>query len=299
MSENKRFNWLGQSEKPDLAPEDTTPTLGFFFKQLWRKKGKLASLNLLMVCRFLPLVAVVLIYLFGRQTTTVANTVFGPLMGVSMVGDSSVAGALIGIFGRQQGAAFPTEGATVAMIILIAFTVLTWGWQTVGGAYNLRSLVRGDSCFLWSDYFYAIKRNLRQGFFFGLIDALFIVILVFDWYYFSALAGQSLLFGMMYFMSIALILIYVFMRFYIYLMMITFDLSIKKLLKNALIFSMLGIKRNLVALIGILLVMGINFSLIGPSLSIGFTLTLILPFFYLPALAGFMSVYAAYPNIQR
>ena len=107
------------------------------------------------------------------------------------------------------------------------------------------------------------------------------------------------MYGFMYFMSLALVIIYVFMRFYLYLMLITFDLPIRKLLKNALIFSMLGLKRNVMALLGILLVAGINFLLIFPSLSIGFTLTLILPFFYLPALAGFMATYAAYPNIQR
>jgi hypothetical protein len=39
--------------------------------------------------------------------------------------------------------------------------------------------------------------------------------------------------------------------------------------------------------------------LISPALSIGFTLPLILPLFYLPALGGFMSMYAAYPNIRR
>ncbi len=103
----------------------------------------------------------------------------------------------------------------------------------------------------------------------------------------------------MYFVTIALILIYVSMRFYIYPMMITFDLPIKKLIKNAFIFSMLGIKRNLMAILGFVLIAGLNIALILPSLSIGFTLTLILPFFYLPAFGGFMSMYAAYPNIRR
>ena len=82
-------------------------------------------------------------------------------------------------------------------------------------------------------------------------------------------------------------------------MMITFDLSIKKLLKNALIFTMLGIKRNVVALLGIALILGINIALIIGGLSIGFSVPIILPFFYLPTLLGFIGTYAAYPNIQR
>jgi uncharacterized membrane protein YesL len=152
---------------------------------------------------------------------------------------------------------------------------------------------------LWSDYFYAIRRNLKQGFLVGLLDVLVIGVLFFDWYYFGALAGVSFVYSLMYFAILALAIIYIFMRFYIYLMMITFDLSLKKMLKNALIFAMLGIKRNIMALLGIFTLIALNIALIGPALSIGFTLPIILPFFYLPGFAGFMAVYAAYPNIRR
>ncbi len=299
MSTQKKFFGFGQKERPDLEAEDRSPTLLFFFKLLWRKLGKLVTLNLMMDFMIFPLVAVVLIYLFGRQTLTVGNAAFAPLLGVKLSGGNAAAEPLFGIFGNWENAAFPTTTAAVVMIVLLALLALTWGWQNVGATYNLRSLVRGDSCFLWSDYFYAIKRNFRQGFVFGLLDLGIIVLLIFDWFYFSPVAGDSLWFGFTYFMIIALFIIYMFMRFYLYLMLITFDLPIKKLLKNGLIFSMLGIKRNVMALLGIALVATLNFFLIWPSLSIGFVLPIILPFFYLPALAGFMATYAAYPNIKR
>ncbi len=305
MSEKRKFGLFSRGEQTDAVAESSEPTLGYFFKLLWRKSGRLLSLNLMMVVRFLPLVAILLIYLLGQKTYTVANPVFTPLLGVHLLGGtqganaSNVTTALLGVFGGQQEAAFPSTVAIVIMVALLAITVLTWGWQTVGGTYNLRSLVRGDSCFLWSDYFYAIKRNLKQGFFFGLIDVLAIALLVFDWYYFNALAGSTFAFSIMYFVIIMLIIVYASMRFYIYPMMITFDLPIRKLIKNAFIFSMLGIKRNLLTIFGFILVAGLNFMLISPALSIGFTLPLILPLFYLPALGGFMAVYASYPNIRR
>ena len=299
MSNQKSWFGFRHRERPDLEAEDRTPTLLFFFKLLWRKSGKLLTLNLLMNFMVFPLVAVLLIYLFGRQTTTVDSAVMAPLLGIELAGGSPVSGALMGMIGGLQEAAFPTTGATAVMIALLAFTLLTWGWQNVGSAYNLRSLVRGDSCFVWSDYFYAIKRNFKQGFLFGLLDVLVVGVLLFDLYYFSPIAGETVWFGATYFMVIALLVIYLFMRFYLYLMLITFDLSIKKLIKNALIFSMLGIKRNVLAMIGIVLVASLNFFLIFPSLAIGFTLPIILPFFYLPALTGFMATYAAYPNIKK
>ncbi len=311
MSNEKNIFGFKKKEKPDLEREDKTPNLTYYFKLLWRNAGKLLTLNLIMDFMFFPLVAILIIYLFGRQTTTVPSAVFAPLLGTRVLGEtvgggSTVASAMLGLFGELQDAAFPTTPAIVIMMVLALFTIITWGWQNVGAAYNLRSLVRGDSCFLLSDYFYAIKRNWKQGLIFGLIDITVIGVLLFDLYYY----GSSLLYpaiaenGAFFyyavlFLSVALAVIYVFMRFYIYTMMITFDLSIKKLLKNALIFSMLGIKRNFLALVAISTVALANVLIVMPALSIGFTLPIILPFFYLPAFAGFTSTYAAYPNIKK
>ena len=99
---------------------------------------------------------------------------------------------------------------------------------------------------------------------------------------------------------IVLAILYFVMRFYIYLMMITFDLSIRKLLKNALIFAVLGFKRNVMAILGILLITGINLALLlllgGTFLS---GVPIILPVIYYLAVTAFTATYAAYPIIER
>ena len=297
-NEKKRGFFFRRTDRPDAKPEDTTPTLGYFFKLLFRKFGKLISLNLIMVMLYVPLIVAVVLYFFGESTPTVESALYAPLLGVSIGGGSPTANLLLGIFSRQLNVPFMTPGRIAAIALLIGFTVITWGWQNVGATYNLRSLVRGDSCFLLSDYFYAIRRNLKQGLLFGLLDVLIIVVLVVDLFYFNALA-DVFWFGVCYILFIVLIVVYSIMRFYIYHMMITFDLSIKKILKNALIFVPLGFKRNLVGFLGIFAITGLNAALILPSLKVGFALPLILPLFYLPALAGFIAAYAAWPNIQR
>lgn len=311
MNNERNFFGFKKKDKPDLEREDKTPTLAFYFKLLGRNFGKLLSLNLIMDFMFFPLIAILLIFLFGRQTITVSNAAFAPLLGAQVFGEttaggSNLAGQMLGVFGELQSAAFPTLPAIIIMVVLALFTVITWGWQNVGAAYNLRSIVRGDSCFLLSDYFYAIKRNWKQGLLFGLIDITVIGVLIFDlyWYGTSLLdptiaEGGAFWYYAVLFLGIVLTVIYAFMRFYLYLMMITFDLPIKKLLKNALIFSMLGIKRNFLALLAITTVALANVLIVIPALSIGFTLPIILPLIYLPAFAGFTSTYAAYPNIRR
>jgi uncharacterized membrane protein YesL len=181
---------------------------------------------------------------------------------------------------------------------MIAFLAITWGWQNVGAAYVVRGLVRGDAVFVLSDYIYAIKRNFKQGFFLGLLDFIFCAVLIADFSYYYKLTGS---FGLdfMYFMILALIIIYFVMRFYIYLMLITFDLKNFKILKNALIFTVLGIKRNIMALLGIALLIALHIFLILMLLPTGISIPIVLPFIYIMAILVFMSTYAAYPIIDR
>lgn len=299
MEEKKpRKFFFRQTDRPDAEAEDTTPTLRYFFKLFGRKAGKLLSLNLMMIFQVLPLIAAVLIYLFGKTTPTIYDPLFAPLYGAYTIHQSPLTALALGIFGNQLDVPYLTTGKLIVIIVMIALTALTWGWQNVGATYNLRSLVRGDSCFLFSDYFYAIRRNLKQGFFVGLLDFIIIAVLAVDFFYFRNYVS-SLGSGFLYVFVIALIVIYTLMRFYLYLMLVTFDLSTRKLLKNALIFSVLGIKRNVMGLLGIVILAALNLLIIVPCLSVGFSAPIILPLFYFLSFAGFIAAYAAYPNIKR
>ena len=82
---------------------------------------------------------------------------------------------------------------------------------------------------------------------------------------------------------------------YIYLMMITFDLSIIKLLKNALFFSILGIKRNIMALLAVVVIVAFWYVL----RVVFFPLAVILPFILMFSVSGLASAYAAYPKIKE
>ena len=81
--------------------------------------------------------------------------------------------------------------------------------------------------------------------------------------------------------------------------MLTFDLSVKKILKNALIFTVLGIKRNLLAILGLLVFIALHVALILFFLSMGITIPIILPFFYAMAIMRFITTYAAFPIIEK
>ena len=251
----------------------------------------------------LPLLIVAGLYLGINKTPTAYTSLLAPLYGANMIEHTAESVFLLDLFGTPyQLPAFNATGTYIGMGICILFLVVTFGWQNIGATYILRGLVRGDPIFPMSDYFYAIKKNLKQGFFLGLLDAVILFLLIFDFIYFQGVVGS---FGMdlMYWAILALGILYFFMRFYIYHLQITFELSIRKILKNALIFTTLGIKRNLLAALGMVLLTAICAAFIGIIISIfGLTLLpiplLLTLFFYLGA-TSFMASYAAYPIIDR
>ena len=106
--------------------------------------------------------------------------------------------------------------------------------------------------------------------------------------------------NVMFWASCALMILYFFMRFYLYLLQITFHLSIRKILKNALIFTTLGIKRNLMTLLAIFLVVAVN-ALIALALwPFGLEgVAIILPAIYLLPTIALFKTYGAYPVIEK
>ena len=89
------------------------------------------------------------------------------------------------------------------------------------------------------------------------------------------------------------------MRFYMYLLLVTFELKTFKILKNSLIFSVLGLKRNVLAFLGIVLLLALHITLLVVFLPVGISIPLVLPFVYILATFGFISTYAAYPVIEK
>ncbi len=279
--------------------EDTTPNLKYFFKLWGRKFWKLISLNLMMLVQILPLMGCLFLYRGGPKVPTQYDPLYATLLGAQTVLPTSEGTTL---FNSASGLLLDmpifNSWAHWVMGALIIFHLVTYGWQKVASTYILRNLVRGDGVFLVSDYFYAIRKNKKQGFVMGLLDTAVIFALAFDFIYFwnSPTTGMN---NFMYVMIFALILIYGIMRFYTYLMMVTFNMKLGKILKNALIFTVLGIKRNILALLGIVLLTGFFVALIVFLLPMKMAFVLLLPFLCLLAFCGFMYTYAAYPVLQK
>ena len=298
-NQKKKFTLFNMNKdgKGVYEVEDRKPTLGFFFKLLFRKFSSILQLNILMLIHIIPIFAAVFVFFSGDKTPTITNVLYPALYGINKIAPTGSV-PLLDVSGVNMG--IPVFSSTTIIIFLCVALVwiITFGWQNVGSAYVLRGLFRGDPIFVFSDFFYGIKKNFKQGLLMGLLDSLIIIVLLVDISFFMSNTANTML-SIMYFVIIALIFLYFIMRFYIYQLLITFDLTISKIIKNSLIFIVLGIKRNLLAFLGIVLLVALNVILIVWLMPIGIAIPLVLPLVYLAGTVGFITVYAAYPVIDK
>ena len=303
MEEKKsRFNLFDRfrKEREGVSPDEPkvldNPTVGNFFKLLGRKINTLLTVNLLFVFGNFPIFFLLLgaTGYFSIESFSPYYQQFAPLLGASYFDQSPLMASLLGIYGIQATVSVPST-ATYILYGLSALLLFTFGPVCVGTTYLYRSMVREEGMFIWSDFWHAIKRNFKQGLLYGIMDLAIMGILAYDLLYFYLNLGGGTMMYIFFFLTFAMCIVYTFMRMYIYLMMITFDLSIIKLLKNALFFSILGIKRNIMALLAVVVVVAFWYVL----RIVFFPLAVILPFILMFSVSGLASTYAAYPKIKE
>ena len=292
--EIKLFNYSIEGKGVKKEPEGPK-NLKNFFISYFRKFGQLVTVNIYMIFGNFP-VLFALLALSGNLNVHLpapASKLYTVLYGVLRDTGSPVLSALNGVYGMRGDLSLPTTATNVcwALSLLLIFT---FGLVNVGTTYILRNMVKGEPIFMWSDFWYAIKRNWRQGLILGALDLVFMFVIAYDILFFYTNIGSFML-NVFFWFSLFLAVIYYFMRFYMYIVMITFDLSIFKILKNAVIFAILGFKRNFMALLGMALVLFLTAGIFSIFIPLG----IIIPFVCLFSTCAYMSAYAAFPKIKQ
>ena len=213
----KRFGLFKKKEPKEISKEEVEKeknaprNLAFYFKLLKRNFSKLLSLNFYMIFMVLPILIAVLLYLQGPTYAAQTSVLSPTLFGAELISGSPAVALMKNVLGIEMLLPAPGSPVYYVAIGILVLLAVTWGWQNVGAAYITRSMVRGEPIFMWSDFFYAIKKNLKQGFFMGLLDFIIISVLIFDISYFS---NTSVSFGqdVMFFCTIGLAIIYCLMR---------------------------------------------------------------------------------------
>ncbi len=290
----KLFNYTldGKGVPKDV---DEKRNFKFFFKLLWRNLNRLLSVNMLLLFSNFPIFFILLATSGNLNTTSYSpvSSLFGPMYGAMKIdgGISPLSSALSGVHSLQVEISVPTT-ATYIMYALGALVIFTFGLSMVGTTYIVRNMVKGEPIFLMHDFWYAIKRNFKQGLIFGIMDVVICFLIAYDIPFLLANANTYVN-SLMFYAVVFIAIIYFVMRYYVYVMMVTFDLSIYKLLKNSLIFALVGFKRNLLGTLGIIALVMLNYALILTFFPLG----AILPFILTVAVGQFIAIYTSYPKI--
>lgn len=298
----KRFNifdwYYRQGKETDKADINALkdPSVKNFFKLLWGRFGKLISANLIVIFGNFPLFffLIAMTNIFSESAIAPLYQAWGPLCGASLFETTPVTSTLMGTFGAHATVSI-INTPTIVFYCLGALILFTWGFTRVGTTYLYRNMMSGEAVFPLSDALYVMKRNKRQSIILGIIDALIIVMFVYNIYFLLMNYNANQFNSFMLFLTIAMAIFYSFARPYIFIMVFTFDLKITKIIKNAFFFTILGVKRNLMALLGTFLVVLINYLIFMVFMPLG----ALLPFVITISICDFMAVYAAYPNIIK
>ena len=178
-------------------------------------------------------------------------------------------------------------------LLYIAFClpVVTIGPATAGFTFVLRNLANEKPVFLFSDFWDAFKSNLKQSFAFSVILAVFSILISVALQFYSANLTAHQWMVVPIGLSAMVALIFVFSCFYVFLMIVTLELPLFAILKNAAILAICCLKTNLLTLLFTGLLVLANLLFIPYSAIAILLLT--------PAWIGFIICFNSYKGIHK
>ncbi len=190
------------------------------------------------------------------------------------------------------------------LYVLVSLPIVTRGLAEAGLTFVTRNYVREKHVFLPADFFDTIKKNWKAALGVGLLDLAVSAILIYDlWFFGSNLLHAEEFSVMMMLMTAAIMMVCIlvsFARYYVYIQLITFRLTVKQVLKNSLLLAFAGLKRNLALSFLLLLVYAIPICIaLFAVLEIAIVLCGVLYLLFLPAFQSFLTQFMVFPLIQR
>jgi len=235
-----------------------------FFEIVWNQASKLILANILYSLAMLPLV-------IGIVLTFKIDWNSASIIVLKIPGQIDLLGA-----------------------ILLVVSIFTSFPATLGFCFILRNIQRREHAWIWSDFIKHTKRNYKSGVVNGFIT-IFVYMLLF--FAFGAYrSGLIISGGIGQYMSLLIlvgIILFTWMQYYISVMIVTFELKLSSVYRNALIFAIGKLPLNIfitavcIVIIYLLLLFPIPF------------ITFFLSFFLWYALFGSIIMFSVYPTIDR
>ncbi len=181
---------------------------------------------------------------------------------------------------------------------LFSLLIIPSGLAEAGITNVTRNMSRDKHSFGVSDFFTTIKKNWKQALPAGIINflATWLMILAM-WFYLSNKGVFSIIgFGLVF----ACFIIFSFMKYYIWLMLITFKLPLGKIYKNSFVFAFANIKKNiLIGLVWLVCCAVLVASVVLVGYNIVWLIVLFLALAVLPGFINLMTQFTVFPIVKK
>jgi uncharacterized membrane protein YesL len=253
---------VSKDEPPKSAPVR-------FFEILGRKFGKLVQLNLIFLIPFIVAVALMVVISFS------------PIHFVLQlpVGEGAIQ-------------------LDVWFLYVVPLPVILLSPFTAGLTYVTRNFAREEHAFVWSDFWENVKGNWKYFLMNGALVYLVYVVLSFSILYYYNATSRGWFYYIPFWVCLVLGVFFLFAQYYLPVMFVTFDLKFGQAYRNAFIFSLAGLGRNILitAVLGALLYLVVY---VIPLNGLVIMILLLLTLFLLFSLISYFINFTVYPVVER
>ena len=185
--------------------------------------------------------------------------------------------------------------------ILLSIPLITTGISSCGLTHVARNTARDKHSFGLSDFFETIKKNWRQALPAGILNMIITIVLVIIFNFYNESYSQTgnimSLVGLG--LSLSMILIFLLMKFYMWTLMITFNLTLKQIYKNSFKFVFINLVNNLLCGISLLAVYAVYVAMyLIPNILV-WTIAAAIAVCTLPAFRFLLIQYFVFPSIKK
>ncbi|AEV67623.1 DUF624 domain-containing protein [Acetivibrio clariflavus] len=263
------FDFFNYNKPGPGVPKDEPPKprIVVFFQIYFDKFWDLMKLNLMF--SFFNIPALILVYfLFSLFFSSVKSSL------------------------TEDGTFFSLVLFTSISSVFLSVPVITTGPSQAGFTFVLRNFSRREHVFLMSDFKENIGKNFKQALAICMIDFFVVLFLLVDIYICINSGMDRLLAYLMIYIIIFVLILFLMMHLYIYPMLVTFELSIKHIYKNALIFAIAKFIPNLGILLLCFAISALPFLIYLPAAILLFPIITL-------STVGFITNFYAFPTLEK
>jgi len=206
--------YYGKSGKEDYTRDDLPDNRWQLFLAMVRLNfSKLVGVNLMFVVFFLPLY----IWVFSMNM---------PLMNPEKIAELAASGVSVTI-----------QDVFVQMIYGLPFCFIPLAFGITGMTYITRNMARDENVWVWQDFWYALKSNWKQTLALALLNGLAVILVYIASTFYGAMSAQSVIYMIPRVMIYALGILWLCMNFYTWPMIVTYELKLSAILRNAALLT--------------------------------------------------------------